>query len=56
MIGDGLHNWWLFAGKLHPVVVHFPIALLIVAAILEFVRLRRGESRPSRVAVACLVF
>src|SRR5262245_59574146 len=54
MPGD-LQNWWLFAGKLHPLVVHFPIALLIVAAGLEFFRFRRGERRPGRGAMACLI-
>ena len=44
---------WLFAGKLHPVVVHFPIALLIVACVLEFFRRRRGDERPAGAAIAC---
>ena len=47
--------WWLFAGKLHPVVVHFPIGLLVAAAVLEFFRLRRGERRPGQAAMACLL-
>ncbi len=46
---------WLAAGKLHPIVVHFPIALLAVAALFEFVRLRRGVHRPSGPALACLL-
>lgn len=35
-------------GRLHPLVVHFPIALLLVAAIVEVVRLRRSDHRPLR--------
>jgi len=46
---------WLFSGKLHPVVVHFPIALLIVGVTLEFARLRRGVLRPSSSARVCIV-
>lgn len=30
--------WWRFFGRLHPAVVHFPIALLIVAAVIEIAR------------------
>ena len=34
---DGETTFWLwhFLGRLHPMVVHFPIAFLIFAAILE---------------------
>lgn len=46
---------WLFFGKLHPLLVHLPIGLLLGAAVLEFVRRRRGEARPSTHAMACLV-
>ncbi|MCC6677590.1 MAG: PSD1 domain-containing protein [Phycisphaerales bacterium] len=46
---------WLFAGKLHPLVVHFPIALLLCAAALEFLRLRRGSNRPGPAGLACIV-
>ncbi len=46
---------WLFAGKLHPLGVHFPIALILAAALLEFVRFRRGAYSPSPAGVACIV-
>ncbi|MCC6425953.1 MAG: PSD1 domain-containing protein [Phycisphaerales bacterium] len=45
---------WLAAGKMHPLVVHFPIALLVVAAVFEFIRLRRGINKPSSAAFVCL--
>ncbi len=32
-----------FFGKLHPVVLHFPLAILVVAAAAECVRLRRDS-------------
>ena len=31
---------WQFLGRLHPLVVHFPVALLIVALVLEIYSLR----------------
>ena len=35
---------WVFLGRLHPLAVHFPVALLITAAIAEFgARLIRGD-------------
>jgi uncharacterized membrane protein len=36
-------NFWLwtFLGRLHPLIVHFPIALLIIALVLEFLTLNR---------------
>ena len=40
---------WKFLGRLHPAVVHFPIALLLLAAILELFTLKNFNSklRPS---------
>ncbi len=50
----GLDVWLPFAGRLHITLVHFPIALLVAAAWLEFARLRRGRFEPRPAAVACL--
>lgn len=52
-IGAGA-AWWRFAGKFHPIVVHFPIALLIVAAGVELVRTSARRARVSPIALACL--
>ena len=41
-------------GRLHPAFVHFPIALFLVAGVLELFNLRR--SKPSHVALVCLAF
>lgn len=35
---------WQFLGRLHPLVVHFPIGLLIIALILEIYSLKKPES------------
>ncbi len=40
-----------FLGRLHPLVVHFPIALVLVAA---FLQLLRGRRVPSETIVTCL--
>ncbi len=34
---------WEFLGRMHPLVVHFPIALLVIAAIMEATTLKRFE-------------
>ncbi len=41
-------RWWRFLGRLHPLMVHFPIALAIAAAAVELVNIirRRGEASP----------
>src|SRR5688500_7202093 len=44
-------NFWLwqFFGRLHPMIVHFPIGLLVVVLFLEFFsnRGKRNELRPA---------
>ncbi len=44
-----------FSGRLHPLLVHFPIALFIVAAFLEVLRLVRRKPDPSPTAVTCII-
>jgi uncharacterized membrane protein len=45
---------WHFMGRLHPMIVHFPIALLIFAAILELFTLKKFNSK-FRPAIQLLV-
>jgi uncharacterized membrane protein/YHS domain-containing protein len=33
---SGETNWWLFLGRLHPLLLHLPIGLLVLLAFLEF--------------------
>lgn len=41
-------RWWRFLGRLHPLIVHFPIGLALAAAVVEFVNIirRRREASP----------
>jgi uncharacterized membrane protein/mono/diheme cytochrome c family protein len=44
MISEGF--WlWQFLGRLHPMVVHFPIALLLFGAVLEFATIGKFQSK-----------
>jgi uncharacterized membrane protein len=59
VLGAGvLKPLWHFSGTFHPVVVHFPIALLMVAALLEGFAVLRGRSVKSaalsQTALTCL--
>lgn len=47
---------WLLLGRLHPMVVHFPIALLTAAAIIEAWRAARRQPLPSEAGTYCLAF
>src|SRR2546422_514178 len=46
-------KFWQLFGKLHVVVVHFPIALIMIAGIIELFRIRK-QSAPSDAAYICL--
>jgi uncharacterized membrane protein len=41
-------------GRLHVVIVHFPIALLLVAGVIELYRTLRGKRGLSPTAAVCL--
>ena len=47
VFGQTISDFWLwqFLGRLHPMIVHFPIAFLIFAAVLELVTIRKYNSR-----------
>lgn len=46
--------WLEFFGRLHPLLVHFPIALLLIATLFEFGRRRARERVPAGGALWCL--
>ena len=41
----GLRGWIEWVGRLHPMLVHFPIALLLLAALAELLAGRTGDQR-----------
>jgi uncharacterized membrane protein/mono/diheme cytochrome c family protein len=46
-----------FFGRFHPIVIHFPIALLIVAALIESVRLLSSKARrPTSFGLTAVIF
>jgi len=44
---DQSEPWWVwvFLGRLHPLMVHFPIGLLVIAGIMELAKLRTFDSK-----------
>lgn len=50
-----LSRLWRFTGIFHPMVVHFPVALLTLAAIVEALRLRYRNSISGDVTLVCLI-
>ncbi|GAA4453103.1 hypothetical protein GCM10023189_17670 [Nibrella saemangeumensis] len=46
---------WQFLGRLHPLIVHFPVSLLCVALLLELVGLRR-KSTDLRAGITAIVW
>ncbi len=49
-------SYWHFSGAFHPAVAHFPIALLVVAGIVELWRFLRGKKIPGDAGYTCLIF
>src|SRR5437667_5746212 len=47
--------WWQTLGRMHVIIVHFPIALLLLAGGVEAWRSIRKARQPSPTAIACLV-
>ena len=53
---DAWDAWMDLLGRLHPLMVHFPLALAIVAAIVELWRAARRHDGPSPFAVTAIWF
>ncbi|MFB2120093.1 DUF1549 domain-containing protein [Parapedobacter sp. 2B3] len=46
---------WEFVGRMHPMLVHFPVSLLLIAAVMELLTFRRFQSQ-LRAGINWLVF
>lgn len=46
-VDEAVRIWWgwEFAGRLHPIVVHFPVSLLLIATIMEVATFQRFQSQ-----------
>ena len=45
---------WVLLGRLHPLLVHFPIAMILAAAAVELALVFRREHKPSTIASFCV--
>ncbi|MEO8414719.1 MAG: DUF1549 domain-containing protein [Ginsengibacter sp.] len=53
-VASGTFWFWRFLGRLHPLAVHFPVCLLLVAATMELITIKNFSS-PLRPAINLLV-
>ena len=49
------HDAWQLLGRFHVILIHFPVALLIAAAMVEAFAIVRRKSSPHPAAFACLL-
>lgn len=55
LLADVAPNWpWVLFGRMHPLVVHFPIALLLVAALVEGLGLLRRRAAAGDASWLCV--
>ncbi|MCL4221817.1 MAG: hypothetical protein KJZ65_10670 [Phycisphaerales bacterium] len=54
-MGADASVWIEVAGRTHPMLVHFPIALLAAACVFEIVRIASGRDKASPAGFGCLV-
>src|SRR5690349_20434567 len=54
LIADAQAAWLQEMGRLHVAVVHFPIALLLIAGIFEAARVLWRSTKPSKIAMVCV--
>lgn len=56
-MSEAVDIWWgwEFLGRLHPMLVHFPVSLLLIAAVMEVLTFRRFQSQ-LRTGINWLVF
>lgn len=52
--GADPERWLRFGGRLHPLVVHFPIGLLLSAVLIEVFNVLRRKPKASPTALTCL--
>jgi uncharacterized membrane protein len=54
LAAGGIGPYWRFIGVFHPAATHFPIALLMVAALVEAWSVLRRQRRPLHATLVCL--
>jgi len=56
-VASAEESWWVwgFLGRLHPIIVHFPVSLLLIAAVMEMLTFRKFQSS-LRTGINWLVF